>query len=111
MTSQIMSRRTSQRTSRSKVFPVILLALTLPLQANAQSNTPSLEPSFQVVDPCKVSVVKFEETIAFIRNSQGVKAAAELKEKLLPAKLANDILFKDGYCGLANYLREKKLTR
>jgi hypothetical protein len=29
----------------------------------------------------------------------------------LPAKTENDILFKDGYCGLAAYLREKKLTR
>ena len=111
MTSQRTSPWISQRTSRSKISSLILLMLTLPPQVNAQSSKPSLDPNFQVADPCRVSVVKFEETIGFIRNSQGVKAAAELKEKLLPAKLENDILFKDGYCGLASYLREKKLTR
>lgn len=88
-----------------------VLSPLMSLQAAAQSNTPTLEPSFQSVDPCRVSVAKFEETIGFIRQSQGTKAAAELKEKLIPAKLENDILFKDGYCGLASYLREKKLTR
>ena len=46
-----------------------------------------------------------------MRQNQGSQAAQELKEKLLPAKLENDILFKDGYCGLARYLRERKLNR
>ncbi|MBK8358158.1 MAG: hypothetical protein IPL15_03820 [Comamonadaceae bacterium] len=59
----------------------------------------------------RAEVSRFEQTIGFIRQTQGNQAAAELKEKLLPAKTENDILFKDGYCGLATYLREKKLTR
>ena len=54
-------------------------------------------------------VSKFEQAIGFIRQNQGIKAAADLKEQLLPAKLESDILIKDGYCGLAKYLREKKL--
>ena len=37
--------------------------------------------------------------------------AQDLKERLLPAKLENDLLFKEGYCGLARYLRDKKLNR
>ena len=56
------------------------------------------------------------EKVEILRNylrMLGIKnmAAAELKEKLLPAKLENEILFKDGYCGIAKYLKEKKLTR
>ena len=52
-----------------------------------------------------------EQAIGFVRQTQGAKAAAELKEKLLPAKTENEILFKDGYCGIAKYLKDKKLNR
>ncbi|MES2613167.1 MAG: hypothetical protein V4679_23145 [Pseudomonadota bacterium] len=60
-------------------------------------------------EACRSEVSKFEEAIGFIRRSQGNQAAADLKEKLLPAKLESDILFKEGYCGLARHIREKKL--
>jgi hypothetical protein len=62
-------------------------------------------------DACRSEVSKFEEAIGFVRRSQGNQAAADLKEKLLPAKVESDILFKDGYCGLARYIRDKKLNR
>jgi hypothetical protein len=62
-------------------------------------------------DPCRVEVSKFEQAIGFVRQNQGNQAAQELKERLLPAKLESDLLFKEGYCGLARYLREKKLNR
>ncbi len=84
-----------------------LLAL-LGLCAQAQT---SVDPSRQAQDPCRAEVSKFEQAIGFVRQNQGAQAAADLKEKLLPAKLENDILFKDGYCGLARYIREKKLDR
>jgi hypothetical protein len=80
-------------------------------QVHAQGNSAALTPTLAAPDACRTEVARFEETIGFIRQAQGNKAAAELKEKLLPAKLENEILFKDGYCGLAKYLREKKLTR
>ena len=60
-------------------------------------------------EACRSEVSKFEEAIGFIRRSQGNQAAADLKEKLLPAKLESEILFKEGYCGLARHIREKKL--
>jgi hypothetical protein len=62
-------------------------------------------------DPCRAEVAKFEHAIGFVRQNQGSQAAQALKEKLLPAKLESEILFKDGYCGLARYLSEKKLNR
>ena len=82
------------------------------ITAFAQGNSASMaSPDFSTQDPCRAEVSKFEQAISFVRQSQGTQAAAELKEKLLPAKTENEILFKDGYCGIARYLKEKKLTR
>ncbi|MGE0332883.1 MAG: hypothetical protein AB7P37_19565 [Ramlibacter sp.] len=89
---------------RSSIWLLALLGLC------AQAQTP-VDPSRQAQDPCRAEVSKFEQAIGFIRQNQGAQAAAELKEKLLPARLENDILFKDGYCGLARYIRDKKLNR
>lgn len=58
---------------------------------------------------CRTEVSKFEETISFLRHTQGLEAAAKVKEELLPAKLENEILMQQGYCGLARHLREKHL--
>ncbi len=87
-----------------------LWAAMLPATASAQSaGAADLNASAQ--DPCRAEVSKFEQAIGFIRQTQGNQPAADLKERLLPAKVENDILFKDGYCGLARYLREKKLNK
>ena len=83
----------------------IILAAAVLSQAVAADLSPNTE------DPCRAEVSKFEQAIGFVRQNQGSQAAQELKEKLLPAKLESDILFKDGYCGLARYLRDKKLNR
>ena len=62
-------------------------------------------------DPCRTEVLKFEKGMGFVRQSVGEEQGKEIREKLLPSKLEFDILQKDGYCGLARYLREKKLDR
>ncbi|MDQ3271484.1 MAG: hypothetical protein M3Q12_04850, partial [Pseudomonadota bacterium] len=67
--------------------------------------------SLHAQDPCRAEVSKFERAIGFVRQHQGNQAAQALKEKLLPAKLENELLFKDGYCGLARHLREKGLNK
>ena len=78
----------------------------------AQGNSAALHaPDFKTQDPCRAEVSKFEQAIGFVRQNQGAKAAAQLKEKLLPAKVENEILFKDGYCGLATYIKANKLNR
>ncbi len=82
-----------------------LIALVLP-HGLALSAEPAAAPN-----PCKTEVVKFEEAIGFIRQHQGVGPAAVLKEKLLPAKVEAELLATKGYCGLAQYLRDKKLDR
>ena len=77
--------------------------------ASAQGISADFGPKTQTDNPCLNKVSKFEQTIGLLRQTQGNKAAAQVKERLLPAKLENQILFKDGYCGLAKYLREKNL--
>jgi hypothetical protein len=89
---------------------IIALAIALP-GAVAAAQTAPADLSLNAQDPCRAEVSKFEQAIGFVRQNQGNQAAQDLKERLLPAKLENDILFKDGYCGLARYLREKKLNR
>jgi hypothetical protein len=81
----------------------------LPCATFAQTSAADL--SLNANDPCRAEVSKFEQAIGFIRQNQGNQAAQDLKERLLPAKLENEILFKDGYCGLARYIRDKKLNR
>ncbi len=94
------------------VQSVALAAAVWSPLAWSQGNSAAMDaPNFSVQDPCRSAVSKFEQAISFVRQSQGTKAAAELKEKLLPAKTENEILFKDGYCGIAKYLKEKKLNR
>ncbi|MBX3657171.1 MAG: hypothetical protein KIS62_06600 [Ramlibacter sp.] len=88
-----------------------LIGLPLALALNHGAAQTTVDPSQQAQDPCRAEVSKFEQAIGFIRQNQGTQAAAELKEKLLPAKLENELLFKEGYCGLARYIREKKLNR
>ncbi len=92
-------------------FPAAVLAVLMLPQLCAAVTSVSPDLSLQASDPCRSEVSRFEQAIGFIRQNQGNQAAMDLKERLLPAKLENDILFKDGYCGLARYIKEKKLNR
>ena len=87
------------------------LALALLLASPAVLAQPAApaEPLMSTPDACKREYVKFEEAIGLLRRTQGNEAAAAVKEKLLPAKLETELLLNEGYCGLARYLREKKL--
>ena len=62
-------------------------------------------------DPCRLAVSKFERSIGLVRQHQGNQAAAQLKERLLPAAVERELLHTKGYCGLAAYLKERKLDR
>ena len=84
-------------TRKNRIFGLGLLLAAWGPQTLAQGNSAALTPNMTVNDPCRAEVSRFEQTIGFIRQTQGNQAAAELKEKLLPAKTENDILFKDGF--------------
>ena len=77
----------------------------------SQGNSKAMGPQLQTEDACRSEVSKFEQAIGLVRQTSGQQTAADLKERLLPAKMENEILFKDGYCGLARYLHDKKLNR
>lgn len=97
------------RPSPLHTLALLGLASVLPPPAWAQSGADSSRPGTEAA--CRAEVSKFEQAIGLIRRTQGNAAAAELKEKLLPARIENEILFKDGYCGLARHIREHKLNR
>lgn len=88
---------------------LLAVALLGPALAHSQGNSSSSGPSMQLQNPCLADVSKFEQAIGLVRQTSGNAAAAGLKEKLLPAKLENEILMRDGYCGLSRYLRGKHL--
>ncbi|MEY4738313.1 MAG: hypothetical protein RL302_2632 [Pseudomonadota bacterium] len=91
---------------------VVLLGALFGTPAPAQKKVPSAEVSVTTgTDPCKAEVLKFEETIAFIRQSQGNQAAEDLKKRLIPPEVEAKLLATEGYCGLAKHIREKKLNR
>ena len=77
----------------------------------SQGNSETIPTELSRPDACRLEVAKFEQTIGYIRQTQGNKAAAELKEKLIPTQLANDLLLTEGYCGLARHIRDKKLNK
>lgn len=89
----------------------IVVAACAAFGAPLQAATEPAEPATPAPDACRQEVSRFEQAIGFIRQSQGNAAAEALKEKLLPAKLESEILLKDGYCGLARHIRQKKLHR
>lgn len=59
---------------------------------------------------CRETVAKFEESLSFARKSLGYEKAAAIKESLLPNKLESELFAKEGYCGVAEYLKAKKLV-
>jgi hypothetical protein len=87
----------------------VLLALLSSLLALGASAENSADGKSSGEAVCQKELSKFEQTIALLRQVQGNKAAAEVRERLLPAKLENEILTKDGACGLAKHLRKKRL--
>ncbi len=90
----------------------VLLGALFGAPVHAQKKAPPAEVNLTTgTDPCKTEVLKFEETIAFIRQSQGNQAAEDLKKRLIPPELESKILGAEGYCGLAKHIREKKLNR
>lgn len=62
-------------------------------------------------EQCKKDVLQFERAIGTVRQLQGNQAAADLKEKLLPAAAERQSLNTEGYCDLSRYLNDKKLLR
>ena len=82
----------------------LLWASLLAAPAFAQAASPDTQEA-----QCRETVAKFEESMSFVRKSVGYEKAADIKESLLPNKLESEIFAKEGYCGVARYLRTKKL--
>ncbi|MDB5869213.1 MAG: hypothetical protein JWP96_1545 [Polaromonas sp.] len=92
------------------IFGIALVSASSLLSAQTKNPVVVSTSAPESRNRCQAEVLKFEQIMGFIRDSQGVQAASLIKEKMLPAKLESEILKKDGYCGLARHLRDKKLT-
>ncbi len=101
---------TTTATRLTQTLRLTLLALGLSCAAYAAAK-PAAEADPPSPDACRATVLRFERALSAMRETQGNKAGQDLKEKLLPAKLESEILLKEGYCGLARYIQEKKLDR
>ena len=99
MTHPLMTLSSSTLCALGFVF-VWLMALPASAQTTAQDAQEQ---------QCRETVAKFEESMSFVRKSLGYEKAAEIKESLLPNKLESEIFAKEGYCGVAKYLKAKKL--
>lgn len=88
----------------------LMTATLLAGGARAQNRPASTLAQGQQPSACLNDISKFEQSIALVRQTAGDKAAAELKEKLLPSTQANEILSQTGSCGLSRHLRSKKLV-
>ena len=84
----------------------------LPIWAQtAPAPAPAPAAATDPAEQCKKDVLQFERAIGTVRQLQGNQAAADLKEKLLPAATERQLLNTEGYCGLSKYLNDKKLLR
>lgn len=94
-----------------KGLGALVLLQGLHAGALAQGNSDALGQPVFVKDPCKRDVLQYQANLGVVRNTLGEKAAAELEAKFMSKAEWNALLLQDGYCAIAQRLREKKLTR
>ncbi len=94
-----------------KRLSVVLLVQGLCLGALAQGNSDALGSPVLVKDPCKRDVLQYQANIELVRKTLGDQNATELEARFMSKTEWNALLLQDGYCGIAQRLRERKLTR
>ena len=88
----------------------IAATLLLPVAVWAQTQaTQAFGLTMSAQNPCRDAVSKFEQNIALVRHINGEKKATEFKARYLPPGVESNLLATEGYCGLAKYLRDRKL--
>lgn len=90
---------------------LVCAALWMAYQPVWAQTAPGTAAAADPAEQCKKDVLQFERAIGTVRQLQGNQAAADLKEKLLPAATERQLLNTEGYCGLSKYLNDKKLLR
>ena len=77
----------------------------------SQGNSNAMAAPVLALDPCKRDVLRYQANMEFVRKTLGEKAATELDARFLPKDEWDALLMKDGYCGISDRLREKRLTK
>ncbi len=87
-----------------------LLATALVFAAGlATAATPSTTQPALTEANCQNEMVKFEQTMGYLRQTSGDQAATTVQDKLLPAKTREELMAKEGPCGVVRFLRAKKV--
>jgi hypothetical protein len=90
---------------------VIVIAFSVSTGVWSQGNSNTMPAPVLVLDPCKRDVLRHQANIDFVRKTLGDKAATELDAKFLSKDEWDALLLKDGYCGISDRLREKRLIK
>jgi 2-methylaconitate cis-trans-isomerase PrpF len=94
-------------TFASTLFLRALLATTVVCVASAATAS-TTQPALTEAT-CQNEMVKFEQTMGYLRQTSGDQAASTVQDKLLPAKTREELLAKEGPCGVVRFLRAKKV--
>lgn len=103
-------RRTPMKNT-SKRLGALMLLQGMCVAAMAQGNSDALGAPALAKDPCKRDVLRYQANIDLVRKTLGDAAAVELDARFMPKPEWNALLLQSGYCGIAQRLREKGLTR
>lgn len=79
------------------------IALLLASQALAQSE------EIDETTRCKQQVLRYEENLRLVRQTLGAAAYEAMKAKQMPDAERDALLYKGGYCAVAQVLRDRKL--
>ena len=98
--------------SLATIRQIALAAGFLAFAGLAWAQTPAGPPSADAnaVAACRAEVAKFERAMGLVRQSAGNEMANRVREMLMPAKTQQEILMREGYCGLARYMQKHKLV-
>jgi hypothetical protein len=101
-----------------RVFPAIRLSFVAACLCTATVGwaanlSPASAPTVQTQAlndvSCQKELAKFEQTLGYLRQTSGTQLATTVQDKLLPAKTREDLLAKEGPCGVVRFLREKRV--
>jgi hypothetical protein len=59
---------------------------------------------------CKRETERYQETLKFLKTTAGDKITDMVKTGIIDDKQLSELIAKDGYCGVARVLKERKLV-
>ena len=99
------------------ILAICLIAVTANVNLLAAPNDIRNEPRSGIKDAssddarCKKDVVRYIETVQFLRQSAGEQVSAKVMSSYVPIEQLNQVVSRNGLCAGAQLLRDKKAPR